>query len=319
MAKTFLVTGAAGFIGSHTVETLLERGHNVIGLDNYDPYYDIRIKQKTAAMLKEKYDVPVETLDILDHSGVRKLLKQHKFDAIVHLAALAGVRNAVLNPERYVQVDLNGTQVLLDAMRECSVPHMVMASTSSVYGATTLVPFTEKDPCDKPLQPYAAAKRGAEILAYSYAHLYGVTYTAARLFTVYGPRNRPDMMAFQLCESLKTGKEVQLYSAGKGIFRDWTFVKDIAQGFALSAEKPVGYEVINLGRGEPVELALFVESLEKNAGRKLNFTVGERPAADMQQTHADISKAKALIGYAPAVSVPEGTKRLWEWFCETQG
>jgi UDP-glucuronate 4-epimerase len=252
--------------------------------------------------------------DLRDRPRMFDLFATEKIDRVAHLAAMAGVRNAVSHPDLYVNVNLNGTQNLLDAARASGgVQNFVFASTSSVYGNTTQIPFVETDACDRPLQPYAAAKRAAEILGYSYHHLFGINFTVLRFFTVYGPRGRPDMMAYLLADSVVKGKEIPLYDNGQ-MYRDWTFVEDTVSGIVAAIDRPMGYEIFNLGRGEPVLLKDFVEIMEELSGRKANVVPTPRLAADFVRNEADISKARRLLDYNPSVSVPEGVRRFWEWY-----
>ena len=254
--------------------------------------------------------------DVRDRQHMLALLAANDVRAVAHLAAMAGVRNAIEQPDLYVNVNLNGTQNLLDAARAAgSVGNFVLASTSSVYGNTMQVPFVETDPCDRPLQPYAAAKRAAEILGYSYHHLFGQNFTVLRFFTVYGPNGRPDMMAYLLADSIYKGKKIPLYDGGE-MYRDWTFVDDTVAGIVAALDRPLGYEIINLGRGEPVLLRNFVRIMEELSGRKANLAPMPRLAADFVRNEADISKARRLLGYNPQVSVAEGVRRFWEWYRE---
>ena len=308
-----LVTGAAGFIGSNLAEKLARRGDIVIGFDNFNDSYDPRKKRANEARLNRYDSFRMIEGDVRDRQGLFTLFAREQFDAVAHLAALAGVRNAVEKPELYVAVDYNGTQNLMDAARKHETGNFVFASTSSVYGATEQIPFVETDPCDRPLQPYAAAKRAAEILGYAYHYLFGVNFTAIRFFTVYGPNGRPDMMAYKVAESIRTGREVPLYNGGE-MYRDWTFVEDITDGFVAALDRPLGYEIINLGRGEPVLLSHFVRRMERLAGKKANLVSQPKPLADVVYTYADISKAEELLGYEPEVSVEEGVARFWQWY-----
>jgi UDP-glucuronate 4-epimerase len=313
-----LVTGAAGFIGSHLAAKLARRGDEVVGLDNFNAIvYDAERKRARAQALSQYPNFRIIEADITDRPRMLALFAEEKFAAVAHLAALAGVRNAVKYPDLYVEVDLNGTQHLLDAARANDVGNFVFASTSSVYGQTTIVPFVESDPCDRPLQPYAAAKRGAEILGYSYHHLFGLNFTVLRFFTVYGPSGRPDMMAYLLAESVTKGTEVPLYEGGQ-MYRDWTFVDDTTDGVMAALDRPLGYEIINLGRGEPTLLRDFVTMIETLAGRKANLVNRPKPAADFVRNQADITKARQLLGYDPKVTVPEGVRRFWEWYIANQ-
>ena len=313
---TILVTGAAGFIGSHLAERLLRRGDTVIGLDNFTDYYDPARKRANEQRLCAYPNFRMVEADVRDRERMFTLLAENKFSAVAHLAAMAGVRNAIEQPDLYVNVNLNGTQNVLDAARAAGgVGNFVLASTSSVYGNTEQVPFIETDSCDRPLQPYAAAKRAAEILGYSYHHLFGQNFTILRFFTVYGPNGRPDMMAYLLADSVSKGREIPLYDGGQ-MYRDWTFVDDTVSGIVAALDRPLGYEIINLGRGEPVLLRDFVEIMEELSGRKANLVPTPRLAADFVRNEADISKARRLLDYNPQVSVAEGVRRFWEWYRE---
>lgn len=308
-----LVTGAAGFIGSHLAERLLRRGDEVVGLDNFNNYYDPARKRANEKLLLTYPNFRMVEADVRDRPFLFELLARERFEVVAHLAALAGVRAAIQNPALYVEVDFNGTQHLLDAARAAGVGNFVFASTSSVYGDTRQIPFVESDPCDRPLQPYAAAKRAAEILGYTYHHLFGFNFTAIRFFTVYGPRGRPDMMAYLVADSITKGVQIPLYEGGL-MYRDWTFVEDITAGVAAALDRPLGYEIINLGRGEPVLLNDFVSLIEELAGGKANLMARPKLAADVERTYADIGKARRLLGYAPQVSVAEGVAAFWEWY-----
>lgn len=308
-----LVTGAAGFIGSNLAEKLARRGDEVVGLDNFNDYYNPRKKRANEARLIAYSNFKMIEADIRDRAHMLDIFENEKFDTVAHLAAMAGVRNAVKFPELYVDVDLNGSQNVMDAARMSNVRNFVLASTSSVYGNTNQIPFLESDPCDRPLQPYAAAKRAAEILGYTYHYLYDLNFTAIRFFTVYGPNGRPDMMAYLLAESVTKGIQIPLYEGGQ-MYRDWTYVEDITDGIVAALERPLGYEIINLGRGKPVLLKYFVELVESLAGQKANLINKPKPAADFVRNEADISKARRLLDYDPQVSVEEGVRRFWSWY-----
>lgn len=312
-----LVTGAAGFIGSNLAEKLARRGDQVVGLDNFNDYYDPARKRANERRLEAYDNFKMIEADIRDRKGMAAIFEREKFDAVAHLAALAGVRNAVKYPDIYVQVDYNGTQNLMDAARDNDLGNFVFASTSSVYGDTKQIPFVETDPCDRPLQPYAAAKRAAEMLGFTYHHLFNLNFTVIRFFTVYGPAGRPDMMAYLLADSICKEREIPLYNGGE-MWRDWTFVEDITDGVVLALDRPLGYEIINLGRGEPVLLNDFVKTMEQLAGGKANLREAPKLAADVVRTYADIGKARRLLGYDPQVSVPEGVRRFWEWYRDAE-
>lgn len=315
-SKTILVTGAAGFIGSHVTDLLLARGDRVIGLDNFNDYYSPARKEENVRELLAAAPagaLTIERGDIRDRALLAKLFSEHRFDGVCHLAAMAGVRSSVEDPHLYVDVNLVGTLNLLEATRHYGLPQFVFASTSSVYGGSTLHPFVETDPADRPLAPYPATKRAAELLGYSYHHLHGVDFTALRFFTVYGPRGRPDMMAYKVLESAFGGNPVPLYNGGN-MHRDWTYVTDIAAGVLGALDNRLGYRAINLGRGEPVLLRDFVDRIEALAGAKGNLIDEPMMAADVPYTYADIARARTLIGYDPKVSVTEGTAGFFAWY-----
>jgi len=308
-----LVSGAAGFIGSNLAEKLARRGDEVVGLDNFNDYYDPAKKRANERRLAAHPNFKMVESDIRDRERLLALFEEEQFEAVAHLAALAGVRPAVRYPDLYVNVDYNGSQNMMDAARFNQVQNFVFASTSSVYGSTKQIPFVESDPCDRPLQPYAAAKRGVEILGYTYHHLYDLNFTAIRFFTVYGPNGRPDMMAYLVADSATKGTQIPIYNGGQ-MYRDWTFVEDITDGVVAALDRPLGYEIINLGRGEPTLLKDFVRLIETLAGNQANLIEKPKPAADVEVTYADISKASRMLGYDPKVSVEEGVAAFWEWY-----
>ena len=316
MPRHVLVTGAAGFIGSHASVAFLRRGDRVTGLDNFDPYYDPARKRANVREIgDEAPGAPIELVegDLRDRGLVNRLFAEQRFDAVVHLAAMAGVRASVADPVKYYDVNLGGTLTLLEAARAHGCRSVVYASTSSVYGATKRVPFREDDPADRPLAPYAASKRSSELLGFSYHHLHGLRFTALRFFTVYGPRGRPDMLTYKLIDAIRTGQPLDLYDGGR-MTRDWTFVTDTVQGIVSAVDAELGYEVINLGRGEPVLVTRYLEAFERVTGRVVPYREAPRPEADVDVTHADITKAQKLLGYAPTVSVDEGARRAVEWY-----
>lgn len=313
-----LVTGAAGFIGSHTAATLLTRGDEVVGLDNLNDYYAPARKRQNLDVVAEHAKAPgaFEFVkgDLRDRDTIDRLFEQHDFDAVINLAAMAGVRVSVENPWLYLDVNLTGTLNLLEAIRKCArKANFVFASTSSVYGRTETVPFVETDLADRPLAPYPSSKRSAEMLGFTYHHLHGLDFTALRFFTVYGPRGRPDMMAYKVLDSAFGGDEVPYYNAGQ-MHRDWTFVSDIVAGIVSAADRRLGYEIINLGRGEPVLLADFVEVLEELAGKKAKLNPAPMSDADVAYTYANVDKARRLLDYAPSVRVEDGIRQFFDWY-----
>jgi UDP-glucuronate 4-epimerase len=299
-----LITGAAGFIGSHACEAFAAAGYDTIGLDNFDPYYDRATKQTNVRVL-EAAGAHFREADVRDDEALASLFDVVKPDVVVHLAAKAGVRNSEKFPAEYVRTNVNGTQSVLDAARRTDVGRLVMASTSSVYGSASAIPFVEDDPA-------AASKRAAEILAGTYCSLYGLQVTVTRLFTVYGPRGRPDMMPYMLAKSCRDGTPVPLFEGP--LARDWTYVGDIVAGLIQAAENPLGFEILNLGRGEPVPLSDFIDEMTRASGSAPALEQRERPGTELLTTFADSSKARERIGFAPAVSVPEGVARFWDWF-----
>jgi UDP-glucuronate 4-epimerase len=317
LSRTVLVTGAAGFIGSHVAEALLRRGDRVLGIDNLNQYYAPERKRANLAeavqSLTEAARFVFIEADVRDRTRVQELFERNPIQDIVHFAAMAGVRASVDQPHLYYDVNLIGTLNLLDAARQTKTGNFVFASTSSVYGDTKQIPFVETDLCNRPLAPYAGSKRAAEQLGFTFHHLHGMNFTALRFFTVYGPRNRPDMMAFKVADNIFFHREVPLYNSGQ-VRRDWTFVDDIVAGVLAALDRPLGYEIINLGRGEPILLSDFVHLIEDQAGRKAHLVPAPLPDTDMLTTCADISKARRLLGYQPKTSVQAGVEAFWQWY-----
>lgn len=320
--RSILVTGAAGFIGSHTAVRLLERGDHVVALDNFNDYYEpARKRQNLADVQRVARETGLLTFvegDIRDRAMLAKLFGEHSFSGVAHLAAMAGVRSSVDDPWLYYECNLTGTLNLLDAAHRFNNPNFVFASTSSAYGNTKVIPFVETDAADRPLAPYPASKRAAELLGHSYHHIQGTDFTALRFFTVYGPRGRPDMMTYKIFEAMRTGTPIPLFNGGN-MHRDWTFVGDVVSGIVAALDKRLGYEVINIGRGEPVLVADYIASIEKLARKKVPFKTEPMMKADVDFTFANIDKAKALLGYAPRVSVEEGVRHSYEWYKSAVG
>jgi UDP-glucuronate 4-epimerase len=315
--KKILLTGAAGFIGSNTASALLRRGDTVVGVDNLNDYSDPARKHANLDEVRSTAPDPEKFIfhrtDIRDEDAIDGLFAEHAFDAIIHLAAMAGVRASIEDPKLYLDVNLGGTLTLLEAAQRHGQPLFVFASTSSVYGRTKVIPFVESDCADRPLAPYPASKRAAELLGHSYFHLFGQNFTALRFFTVYGRRGRPDMMAYKVLDNIFHGAEVPLYNDGQ-MHRDWTYVDDIVQGLIAAADRPLGFEVINLGRGKPTLLAEFVRLIEEQAGKRSDLIGKPMPAADMEYTYANIDRAKELLSYAPTVTVEQGVREFWLWY-----
>jgi UDP-glucuronate 4-epimerase len=324
--RCVLVTGAAGFIGSHLVEHLCkQRQYLVVGIDNFNDYYNPHFKRRNLRELRNICSdrLKIYEKDIRDRAFIRDLLESFDFEAIFHLAAMPGVRASIEQPELYYDVNLRGTLILLDEVAKISSsrskikpPKFIFASTSSVYGKTNIIPFVEDDPCATPLAPYPASKRSAELLGYTYSHLYGIPFIAIRFFTVYGPRNRPDMMAYKLIDSIYHGTEVPLYNGGM-MYRDWTYVEDIVKGVIGALDANFSYEIVNLGRGEPVLLLDFIKTVEALTGKKAHLTSTPAPLSDMPKTFASIKKAGRLLGYLPDTPLEKGIQALISWYEET--
>ncbi len=316
VSQTVLVTGAAGFIGSHTVEALLARGDQVVGFDNIDPYYDVAQKRANLVEIQNSPNAHrfafVEG-DLREQKLVSELFARRKPDVVIHLAAMAGVRASIEQPHVFFDVNMNGTLNLLEAARIHGLHHFVFASTSSVYGNSVRLPFHEDMSADRQLSPYAVTKRAGELLGHTYHHLYGQNFSSVRLFTVYGPRNRPDMMAFKVLHSIFAAQDLPLYGGGN-MYRDWTYVADTVAGILAAADRPLGYEIFNLGRGESVLLLEFVRSIEDLVGRKARLVSAPKLDSDAAATQADVGKARQLLGYAPSVSLLEGIEHCWAWY-----
>lgn len=309
----YLVTGGAGFIGSHVAQALLERGDKVIVLDNFNDYYDPKVKRLNAERLQGLPGVEIVEGDVRDAEGIQRLFDTHDITHVAHLAAMAGVRSSVDQTPLYMAVNVTGTMNLLEAARRKNIQNFVFASTSSVYGETQQLPFTENDAADRPLASYPASKRAAEILGHSYHHLFKMNFTALRFFNVYGPAGRPDMMPMRLMHAALDGTEIQVFSDGD-IHRDWTYIHDTVKGVVAALDKPLGYELINLGVGEPISLKDFIEIIEELSGREINKRTVPRPLSDPPVTFCNNQKARDLLGFDPQVDVRTGLIKTWEWF-----
>ncbi len=306
-----LVTGAAGFIGSHVAEALLARGDAVAGLDNFNDYYSPARKRANVAPLLAHPRFTLHEADVRDADAMERICAAG-CDVVVHLAALANVRYSVERAPLYVDVNVRGTVNLLEAARKAAVPHFVFASTSSVYGRTERLPFREDDPLGRPLAPYPATKIAGEVMGHAYHTMFGLTFTALRFFSVYGPRGRPDMMPYIVTDAIAHGREFVLYEGGE-MYRDWTYIADIVAGVLAAVDRPLGYAVVNLGRGEPVRMRDFVELVEGLVGRPARMVTPPAPPSEPPITYADISRARQLLDYAPQTPVAEGMRRFWEW------
>jgi len=312
MSETFLVTGAAGFIGSRLSKALVARGDRVVGLDNLNDYYPIVHKRRHLADLLPESKFTFVEGDLRDAEALRTLVATHKPDGIAHMAAMAAVRYSVEHPLVYGTINVQGSMNLLDAARHSGRPRMVMASTGSLYGSDTPVPFKETATADRPLAPYPASKRAMELMAHSFHHLWKLPITIVRFFNVYGPHGRPDMMPWQWSRMILAGETLKLYNAGH-LKRDWTYIDDIVAGMIAAFEKGLDWEVLNLGCSNPVENLDFVKTLENLLGKQAKIVDAPTPESEPLITYADISKAQKLIGYDPKVNVEEGLRRFIEW------
>ena len=308
-----LVTGTAGFIGWKVCERLLEDGHEVVGIDNLNDYYDPRVKLWRLERLKGREGFTFRQIDIEDPNALEDLFSEHSFEAIINEAARAGVRYSIENPHIYVSTNVMGTLNLLEMMRKHGVRKLVQASTSSLYAGQPM-PFKEDLPVNTPISPYAASKKGAEALCYTYHYLYGIDVAILRYFTVYGPAGRPDMSSFRFTYWIMKGEPIQLYGDGSQK-RDFTYVDDIAEG-TVKALNVEGYEIINLGNNRPHKLPYMIELIERFTGRKAKIDFKEFHKADMRETWADITKAKELLGWSPKTTLEEGIEKTVKWFKE---
>lgn len=310
---TILVTGAAGFIGSNLTETLLKQGETVIGLDNFNAYYDPQRKRANIANFQNHPNLRFYEQDFCNAATVQQIFSQHQPQAIAHLGAYGGVRYSIGRADLYTQVNIVGTVNLLEAARNNGVENFVFASTSSVYGHTEQIPLSETDPCNLPLAPYPASKKACEVLGYTYYNLHKMNFTALRFFSVYGPKSRPDMMPFMVTDRIVKGETIKLFDAGQ-MKRDWTYIDDIVSGIIAALQRPLGYEIINLGRGEPVLMADFVEIIEDLTGKQAKLDTPPAPASEPKITCANIDKARRLLDYNPQMPVVEGLTKLWAWY-----
>ncbi|MBM0106154.1 NAD-dependent epimerase [Steroidobacter sp. S1-65] len=326
-----LLTGAAGFIGFHTAQILLARGDEVVGLDNLNDYYDVSLKQARLAILQKSPNFRFVKLDVADREGMAALFKQEKFQRVIHLAAQAGVRYSIQNPLAYIDSNVVGFANILEGCRHNGVEHLVYASTSSVYGANTKMPFSVHQNVDHPLSFYAATKKANELMAHTYAHLYQLPVTGLRFFTVYGPWGRPDMALFLFTKNILAGKPIDVFNYGNHR-RDFTYVDDIAQGVVRAMDRvaqpnpnwsgdapdpgtsKAPYRLYNIGNNAPVELMRYIECIETNLGKKAEKNLLPLQAGDVPDTFADVADLVQAVGYKPATPVEEGVRRFIEWY-----
>ena len=316
-AKKILLTGGAGFIGSHVAQRLLERGDCVIIIDNINDAYDKSLKEynlfcvSRAAISSD--NLAIHRIDICDRQAVAQICSTQKPDVICHLAARAGVRSSIDDPCEYLRTNNDGTLIIFESARACAIPHIVCASSSSVYGARQNGPFYETDNVDRQSSPYGMTKRGSELLAYVYHHLFGISITNLRFFTVYGPRGRIDMAPFIFMDAIHHNSPITVYGDGSAV-RDFTYISDIVQGIIKAIDTPLGYEIINIGRGEPIVLQDFIHMIENIIDTKADISYVSSFSGDVPQTHASIEKAQKLLGYVPTTSVYRGLENMYEWY-----
>jgi UDP-glucuronate 4-epimerase len=317
---TLLVTGAAGFIGFHTVRRLCRQGLEVVGIDNLNHYYDVTLKQARLRMLRTMDNFHFYPIDIVDKSALVGLFQRYNFDHVIHLAAQAGVRYSLDNPDAYAQSNLLGFLNILEACRQVPPAHLIYASSSSVYGANRQMPFREGDPVDSPVSLYAATKRANELLAHSYCYLYGLRATGLRFFTVYGPWGRPDMALFKFTAAMLERRPIELFNQGE-MSRDFTYIDDIVEAIDRLRDKPPALSdgrgtnrLFNIGRGSPVALLSFVECLEEALGIKAERRFLPMQEGDVLKTWADVSALSDCIGFSPKVPVEQGVPAFVEWY-----
>lgn len=309
-----LLTGAAGFVGAETVKELIGQGFYVVGIDNLNDYYDVRMKNFRLNELKSLESFEFISGDIEDKECLAQVFKNYQFDAVINLAARAGVRYSMENPDVYLSTNINGTLNLLNLMKDYACEKLVLASTSSLYAGQKM-PFLEDLPVNNPISPYAASKKAAEVLAYTYHHLYGIDVSIVRYFTVYGPASRPDMAFFRFIKWIDNGESIELFGDGEQS-RDFTYVTDVAKG-TIKALKKVGYEIINIGGGnDPVSMNYIISKIEKYLDKKALIDYKPFHKADMKKTWADISKANKLLDWQPIISVDVGIEATVKWYLD---
>lgn len=312
-----LVTGGAGFIGSHVVDSLLARGERVVCVDNFDAFYDPAVKRANLLAASSHPRFCLVEADIRDRDTVQALCDSHGVDRVFHAAARAGVRPSLADPLLYEDVNVRGTLALLEVARRRPIKTFVFASSSSVYGGLQTVPFSEEAALSRPISPYAATKLAGELICYTYHHLYGIPITCLRLFTVYGPRQRPEMAIHQFVRLIEAGKPVPVFGDGSAK-RDFTYIADVVQGVLAALDTPFPFEVFNLGESETIELRELIHLIEDCTGKQARIQTLPAQPGDMPVTYADITKARRMLSYQPTTPVKEGVRRFVEWFRRTQ-
>ncbi len=306
-----VVTGGAGFIGSHLSEALLRRGHHVVALDSFDDFYDPAVKRRNlaTALAHERFKLVVG--DIRDAKVVDEVISEET-DVVVHLAARAGVRPSIRRPLLYLDVNVRGTMILLEACRRKPDCRFIFASSSSVYGNNKKIPFAEEDNVDHPISPYAATKRAGELLCHTYHHLYGMSITVLRLFTVYGPRQRPDLAIHKFARLIEAGEPIPVFG-DRNMMRDFTYVDDIIDGVLRALERCKGYHIFNLGESDPVSVSELIAALEEALGKEAFVEMQDRQPGDVDRTYADLTRARRELGYTPSTNLRTGLRRFVEW------
>lgn len=313
--KKILITGCAGFIGSHLVDHLLKDSHYVIGIDNFNNYYDPKVKESNLKGAQRSKNFKLYRVDILETGDLAKIFKKEKPQKVVHLAARAGVRASLANPYLYGEVNVAGTVNLLKLAVDGQVDQFIFGSSSSVYGNSKRLPFTENDPCQNITSPYGASKRSAEFFVESFHHTYGLKSTILRLFTVYGPWGRPDMAPALFTKAIVEGSPINQFGDGT-TSRDYTYIDDIVEGIIRALDKPFNFEIINLGNSHPVTLNYFIKLLERIIGKKAKIKKLPKQPGDVQKTWASIDKAKKLLGWQPKTGLEEGLTKYIEWLAQ---
>lgn len=314
---TILITGAAGFIGSHTADALLEAGHTVVAVDNFCDYYPVRFKHENVEHNKQNNNYFLYNIDITDIDALNKIFYSHSIDSIIHLAAQAGVRISIEKPLHAQKVNIEGTMNVFECARKHGISEIIYASSSSVYGNHEKIPFSESDSLEKPISPYAATKKANELIAYTYHHLYNIHMVGLRFFTVYGERGRPDMSPYIFANAIVNEKPLRRFGDGSSR-RDFTYVGDIVSGITACIGKKLGYEVINLGNSDSISLQEYIETFERVIGKKAIINEEPMQPGDVKRTYADISKAKRLLDWEPTTSLEEGLRKFIPWFIENR-
>ncbi len=310
-----LVTGGAGFIGSSLAQKLLERGDSVLLVDNFNDYYNPEFKRRNIKELLAFENCLLAELDFCNRLKLSKAFESFQPDVVAHLGAMANVRYSVKNPQVFIDVNISGTNNLLELSVEHQAKNFVFASTGSIYGARDIVPFKETDQSDSPLAAYPATKKSAELLGHAYNNIHGLNFTSLRFFNVYGPKGRPDMMPYRVTESILNQEEIPIFGQGE-MERDWTYVDDLVKGFIAAIDRPQGYEIVNLGRGNPVSLNNFMQVIQNVIGKAAIIKNVPTPQSEVPRTFADITKAQKLFDYQPKVDLEEGLTKFWKWYQE---